>query len=56
MRFIRALVPRMVWENPAGDSGGFMANCGSWGVKVASSTVWEILQDAGIDPAPNMER
>ena len=22
------------------------------GVKVAASTVWEILQDAGIDPAP----
>jgi hypothetical protein len=22
------------------------------GVKVAASTVWEVLQDAGIDPAP----
>jgi putative transposase len=22
------------------------------GVKVAASTVWEILQEAGIDPAP----
>jgi transposase len=23
------------------------------GVRVAASTVWEILQDAGIDPAPD---
>ncbi|WNE95452.1 hypothetical protein PS467_08865 [Streptomyces luomodiensis] len=23
------------------------------GVKVAASTVWKILQDAGVDPAPD---
>ncbi|MCW2943423.1 MAG: integrase [Actinoallomurus sp.] len=26
------------------------------GVKVAASTVWEILKDAGIDPAPERAR
>jgi putative transposase len=52
VRSIRALVLRLAREN------------GSWGyrrihgellvlaVKVAASTVWEILKDAGIDPAP----
>jgi putative transposase len=28
------------------------ASSWSWGVKVAASTVWEILKDAGVDPAP----
>ena len=29
-----------------------MASCWCSGVKVAASTVWEILHDAGVDPAP----
>ena len=30
-----------------------MASCWCPGVKVAASTVWEILHEAGIDPAPD---
>ena len=49
---MRALVLRLVRENP---SWGYRRVHGELlvlGVKVAASTVWEILQDAGIDPAP----
>jgi putative transposase len=49
---IRALVLRLVRENP---SWGYRRVHGELlvlGVKVAASTVWEILKDAGTDPAP----
>jgi putative transposase len=52
VRSIRVLVLRLVRENP---SWGYRRVHGELlvlGVKVAASTVWEILQDAGIDPAP----
>src|SRR3954471_20256692 len=52
VRSIRALVLRLVRENP---SWGYRRVHGELlvlGVKVAASTVWEILKDAGIDPAP----
>jgi hypothetical protein len=52
VRSIRALVLRLVHENP---QWGYRRAHGEllvFGVKVAASTVWEILQDAGIDPAP----
>jgi transposase InsO family protein len=52
VRSIRALVLRLVRENP---SWGYRRVHGELlvlGVKVAASTVWEILQDAGIPPAP----
>ena len=52
MRSIRALVLRLVRENP---SWGYRRVHGELlvlGVKVAASTVWEILKDAGVDPAP----
>ncbi|GAA2125059.1 hypothetical protein [Actinomadura napierensis] len=52
VRSIRALVLRVVRENP---SRGYRRVHGELlvlGVKVAASTVWEILNDAGIDPAP----
>ncbi|MFB4304305.1 integrase core domain-containing protein [Actinomadura sp. NTSP31] len=52
VRSIRLLVLRLVRENP---SWGYRRVHGELlvlGVKVAASTVWEILQDAGIDPAP----
>jgi putative transposase len=52
VRSIRALVLRLVRENP---SWGYRRVHGELlvlGVKVAASTVWEILQEAGIDPAP----
>jgi putative transposase len=49
---IRALVLRLARENP---SWGYRRVHGELlvlGIKVAASTVWEILKDAGIDPAP----
>jgi transposase len=52
VRSIRLLVLRMVQENP---SWGYRRVHGELlvlGVRVAASTVWEILKDAGIDPAP----
>jgi putative transposase len=53
VRSIRLLALRLVRENP---SWGYRRVHGELlvlGVKVAASTVWEILHDAGIDPAPN---
>ncbi|WP_333771538.1 integrase core domain-containing protein [Streptomyces sp. IBSBF 2435] len=52
VRSIRALVLRLVRDNP---SWGYRRVHGELlvlGVKVAASTVWEILHDAGIPPAP----
>jgi transposase len=52
-RSIRALVLRLVRENP---SWGYRRVHGELlvlGVRVAASTVWEILHTAGIDPAPD---
>ncbi|MCW2887585.1 MAG: hypothetical protein JWL58_4447 [Streptosporangiaceae bacterium] len=52
VRSIRALVLRLVRENP---NWGYRRVHGELlvlGVKVAASTVWEILKEAGIDPAP----
>jgi putative transposase len=52
VRSIRILVLRLAREN---DSWGYRRIHGELlilGIKVAASTVWEILHDAGIDPAP----
>jgi transposase InsO family protein len=52
VRSIRVLVLRLVRENP---SWGYRRVHGELlvlGVKVTASTVWQILKDAGIDPAP----
>src|SRR6266498_1433859 len=52
VRSIRALVLRLAHEN---SSWGYRRIHGELlvlGVKVAPSTVWEILKHAGIDPAP----
>jgi transposase InsO family protein len=49
---IRALVLRLTRENP---SWGYRRVHGELlvlGIQVAASTVWEMLKDAGIDPAP----
>lgn len=56
VRSIRVLVLRLVRENP---SWGYRRVHGELlvlGVKVAASTVWEILKDAGIDPSPERAR
>ena len=52
VRCVRTLVLRLARENP---SWGYRRLHGEplvLGVKVAASTVWEILKEAGIDPAP----
>jgi transposase InsO family protein len=52
VRSIRVLVLRMVRDNPAWGYRRVHGELLVLGVKVAASTVWEILKDAGIDPAP----
>ena len=52
VRSVRLLVLRLARENP---SWGYRCIHGELlvlGIKVAPSTVWEILRQAGIDPAP----
>ena len=51
-RNIRALVLRLARENPEWGYRRIHGEMGGLGVKVAASTVWEILKNAGIDPAP----
>ncbi len=52
VRSIRALVLRLVRENPGRGYRRVHGELLALGIKIAASTVWEILQDAGIDPAP----
>jgi putative transposase len=49
---IRALVLRLARENPSWGYRRLHGELLVLGIKVAASTVWEILQDAGIDPVP----
>lgn len=53
---ICVLVLRLARENPAWDYLRIHGELATLGIRVAASTVWEILKDAGIDPAPNAER
>ncbi|WP_438297234.1 integrase core domain-containing protein [Streptomyces sp. HUAS TT7] len=52
VRSVRALVLRLVKENPCWGYRRLHGELLVLGVKVAASTVWEILKEAGIDPAP----
>ena len=52
VRSMRALVLRLVHENPSWGCRRVHGELLVLGVKVAASTVWEIQRDAGIDPAP----
>jgi putative transposase len=53
IRSIRALVLRLVAENPSWGYRRVHGELFTLGIKVAASTVWEILREAGIDPAPD---
>jgi putative transposase len=53
VRSIRVLVLRLARENPQWGYRRLHGELLVLGVKVAASTVWELLKDAGIDPAPD---
>jgi putative transposase len=52
VRSIRQLVLRLARENPCWGYRRIHGELLVLGIKVSASTVWEILQHAGIDPAP----
>jgi transposase len=52
VRSIRALALRLVRENPGWGYRRVHGELATLGIKVAPSTVWEILKQAGLDPAP----
>jgi putative transposase len=52
VRSIRLLVARLARENPCWGYRRIHGELLVLGIKVAASTVWEILSQAGIDPAP----
>jgi putative transposase len=53
VRSVRALVLRLVRENPSWGCRRVHGELLTLGIKVAASTVWEMLREAGIDPAPD---
>ena len=52
LRSIRVLVLRLARENPSWGYRRIHGELLVLGIKTAASTVWEILRQAGIDPAP----
>ncbi|WP_242624225.1 helix-turn-helix domain-containing protein [Micromonospora kangleipakensis] len=53
---IRALVLRLARENPTWGHRRVQGELFRLGYRVAPSTVWTILTDAGVDPAPQRGR
>jgi putative transposase len=51
-RNIKALVLRLARDNPGWGYRRIHGELAGLGVKIAASTAWEILKNAGIDPAP----
>ncbi|SCL36120.1 hypothetical protein GA0070624_5464 [Micromonospora rhizosphaerae] len=56
VRSVRTLVLRLAPENPSWGYRRLHGDILVLGVHVAASTVWEILKEAGIDPAPERAR
>ncbi|MCW2641509.1 MAG: integrase [Dactylosporangium sp.] len=56
VRSITALVLRLAKENPGWGYRRIHGELAALGIKVAPSTVWEILKGADIDPAPHRDR
>jgi len=56
VRSIRRLVLRLAHENSSWGYRRIHGELLALGIKVAASTVWEILKEAGIDPAPQRTR
>jgi putative transposase len=54
-RNIRALILRLAHENPSWGHRRIHGELAVLGIKVASSTVWEILKTHGIPPAPDRD-
>ncbi|WP_198358138.1 integrase core domain-containing protein [Streptomyces fildesensis] len=52
IRSIRALVLRLARENPSWGYRRIHGELAALGIRVAASTVWEILKEHGIPPAP----
>jgi putative transposase len=52
VRSVRVLVLRLARENPSWGYRRLHGELLVLGLKVAASTVWEMLKEAGIDPAP----
>ncbi|MEY9912020.1 putative transposase [Catenulispora sp. MAP12-49] len=52
---IRRLVLRLVRDNPSWGYRRVHGELAMLGIKVAASTVWEILKDEGINPAPERD-
>lgn len=55
VRSIRALVLRLAHENPSWGYRRIHGELAALGIKVAASTVWEILREHGIPPAPERQ-
>jgi transposase len=51
-RHIRGLVLRLAGENPGWGYRRIHGELAGLGIRIAPSTVWEILDKAGVDPAP----
>jgi putative transposase len=52
VRFIRALVLRLARENPSWGYRRIHGELAALGIRIAASTVWEILKEHGIAPSP----